>query len=54
MSINDNKDLKKTMTLEDYQEYLSAIDNEDFYQIEKIFKKYEFKMTIMRGNYRIY
>ena len=46
MSINNNKNLKKTMTLEDYQKYLSAIDNEDFYQIEKILKKYKFKMII--------
>ena len=46
MNINNNEDLKKTMTLEDHQKYLSAIDNEDFYQIEKILKKYKFKMTI--------
>ena len=46
MNINNNEDLKKTMTLEDHQKYLSAIDNEDFYQIEKILKKYKFKMIV--------
>ena len=54
MSINNSEDLKKIMTLEDYTKYLSAIDFEDFSQIEKILKKYKFKMTIMRGDYRIY
>ena len=53
MSINNNKNLKKTMTLEDYTKYLSAIDYEDFSQIEKIFKKYKFKMTIKRGGHYI-
>jgi len=54
MSINDNEDLKKIMTLEDYTKYLSAVDYEDLNQIELIFKKYNFKMNIMRGRSRIY
>ena len=46
MSINNNENLKKIMTPEDYTKYLNAIDFEDFYQIEKILKKYKFKMVI--------
>ena len=34
------------MTLEDYTKYLDAIDFEDFGQIERILKKYKFKMVI--------
>ena len=52
-NINDREDLKKIMTLEDYTEYLSAIDYEDFYQIEVILKKYNFKMVVSRGSYLI-
>ena len=44
--INKNEYLKKAMTLEDYTKYLSAIDNEDFYQIEVILKKYNLKMVV--------
>jgi hypothetical protein len=44
--INKNGYLKKAMTLEDYTNYLSAIDNEDFYQIEVILKKYNFNMVV--------
>ena len=44
--INESEYLKKTMTLEDYKKYLSAIDNEDFYQIETMLKKYKFKMEV--------
>ena len=46
--INKNEYFLKNnaMTLEDYQKYLSAIDNEDFYQIEVILKKYNLKMEI--------
>ena len=46
MSINNNENLKKIMPPEDYTKYLNAIDFEDFYQIEKILKKYKFKMVI--------
>jgi hypothetical protein len=52
-NINDREDLKKIMTLGDYTEYLSAIDYEDFYQIEVILKKYNFKMVVSRGSYLI-
>ena len=46
MSINSSEYLKKIMTLEDYTKYLNAIDFEDFGKIEKILKKYKFKMVI--------
>ena len=46
MSINKNEGLKKIMTLKDYQEYLEAIEWEDFFQIEKILKKYDIKMVV--------
>ena len=48
-NINDKEDLKKIMTLEDYTNYLSSIEYEDFYQIEVILKKYNFKMVVNRG-----
>ena len=38
----------------DYTKYLDAIDFEDFGQIEKILKKYKFRMTVMQGDNRIY
>ena len=41
-----NEGLKKIMTLKDYQEYLEAIEWEDFFQIEKILKKYDIKMVV--------
>jgi len=46
MSINNSEYLKKIMTLEDYTKYLDAIDFEDFGKIEKILKKYKFRMVI--------
>tara|TARA_Y100000310_G_scaffold310455_1_gene355730 strand:- start:280 stop:456 length:177 start_codon:yes stop_codon:yes gene_type:complete len=52
-NINDKEDLKKIMTLEDYTNYLSSIEYEDFYQIEVILKKYNFKMVVSRGSYLI-
>ena len=54
MSLNNNEYLKKIMTLVDYTKYLDAIDFEDFGQIEKILKKYKFRMTVMQGDNRIY
>ena len=49
MSINSSEYLKKIMTLEDYTKYLNAIDFEDFGKIEKILKKYKFKMVIKQS-----
>ena len=36
------------MTLVDYTKYLDAIDFEDFGQIERILKKYKFRMVIQQ------
>ena len=46
-NINEKIFLKNLISLEDYNKYLEAIEYEDFYQIELIFKKYNLNMSVL-------